>query len=278
MLRKIEKAKRYWSWRLKSTANLPLFWHVGRPNFGDDINPSFLERLSDQQVRFATNCSQPHLLCVGSILESATPSSIVIGSGYLKPDSGPLPKQTTVVSVRGQRSLELAGCGDHVLLGDPLVLVDQLFDKPIRKKHEIGLVSHVLNISAMKAKYGRYTHLISPMQSPWRVVEEIASCERIVSQSLHGLIVADALQIPNLWLAPSESMAGGRFKFDDYFSTLDQEKPFFAANEDIFQHPSQYPFMIGQFKYSKQQYRTAISNACASLSLATNRVEIGVSV
>jgi len=278
LLRKIEKTKRYWNWRLKPAGNRPLFWHVGRPNFGDDINPSFLQRLAGQPVRFANDQTQPHWLGVGSILESATSASIVIGSGYLKPTSGPLPKQTTVISLRGQLSLERAGCDGNILLGDPLVLVDRLFDKPIQKKHRTGLVAHVLNISAMKAKYGRHTHLISPMHEPWKVVEEIASCEQIVSQSLHGLIVADAFDIPNVWIAPSESMTGGRFKFDDYFSTLDQAKPPLEVTEDLFHNSSKYPFLVSRFKYSKTDYCEALTQAFARLSSANARKEFQVSL
>lgn len=271
MFRKLEKTKRYWSWRFKAAGNAPLFWHIGRPNFGDDINPSFMQRLSGKPVRFAADRSKPHLLGAGSILASATTSSIVVGSGYLKAESGPLPKQATVISVRGLRSLELAAIDDHVLLGDPLVLVDTLLDKPIAKKHSTGLVAHVLNVKQMKAKYGRHVHIISPAQRPWDVVEEIASCERIVSQSLHGLIVADAIGIPNLWWAPSESMAGGRFKFEDYFTTLDNPKPMIGETVDVFQHPSHYPFSICRYKYSKREYRTALTNAIGPLSIATRK-------
>ena len=283
LLRKIEKTKRYWSWRLKPAENQPLFWHVGRPNFGDDINPSFLECLTGQPIRFAADRSQPHLLGVGSILESATPSSIVIGSGYLKPESGPLPKGATVISLRGQRSLELAGlelagCDDRILLGDPLVLVDTLFDKSPEKKYRTGLVAHVLNIGAMKAKYGRHTHLISPMQEPWKVVEEIASCEQIVSQSLHGLIVADAFDVPSVWIAPSDSMTGGRFKFDDYYSTLDQAKPPLEVTEDLFCSPSKYPFLVSRFKYSKTDYREALTQAFARLTSTNPHKEAQVSL
>jgi len=271
MLRKFEKTKRYWSWRFKPARNVPLFWHIGRPNFGDDINPSFLEKLSGKSIRFATDRSQPHLLGVGSILESATDASIVIGSGYLRPESGPLPKKATVLSVRGLRSLELADCDDHVLLGDPLLLVDTFFDQPIEKKYDTGLVAHVLNVRHLRAKYGRHVHLISPTQRPWKVVEEIASCERIVSQSLHGLIIADALEIPNLWLAPSESMAGGRFKFDDYFTTLDHPKPRIDETGDLFRHLSQYPFSIGRYKFSKQEYLAVLAKMDVPAPLASHQ-------
>lgn len=261
MLGKLEKRRRILRWRYKPSAHAPVFWHTGRPNFGDDINPSFLHRVSGQPLRLVIDRSQPHLLGVGSILRFATPDSIVLGSGYLHPDSGALPQGTRVIGLRGQLSQQRARCGDDILLGDPLVLVDQLFDQPAPKRHRLGFVSHVLNVSKMKARFGRDVHLIIPSWEPWRVVEEIASCQLVASQSLHGLIVADALQIPNLWIAPSSTMAGGRFKFDDYFSTLDEPKQPVAATDDVFRFPEKYPFAISQFRYSKREYAAALSEA-----------------
>ena len=265
MLRRIEKLKRYWQWRLKPSRNSPVFWHVGRPNFGDDINPLFLEHLSGVPLRLATDRDRPHLLGIGSILESATASSTVIGSGYLKPNSGPLPPKTTVISLRGERTFERSGCRDSVLLGDPLVLVNLLFEEPDTQQFELGLVPHVLNVKEMQAEYGDRAHVIDPALPPWQVVREIASCRRIASQSLHGLIVADALEVPNVWLAPSETMAGGRFKFDDYFSTLDREKEPVAPEPNVLQHPEKLPFGVCHYKYSKNEYYAALAVAVSAV-------------
>ena len=41
-----------------------------------------------------------------------------------------------------------------------------------------------------------------------------------MSQSLHGLIFADSLLIPNVWLDFGSIHIGGQFKFYDYFSTV----------------------------------------------------------
>lgn len=261
MLRKLEKLRRYFRWRMKPGTHAPVFWHVGRPNFGDDINPSFLERMGRKPLRLATDRNQPHVLGIGSILEFATPNSTVLGSGYLRSESGPLPQRANVISVRGKLSRDRAGCSAEVLLGDPLVLVDLLLTRPVAKRHRMGLVAHALNVAEMKSRFGREVHVVSPAWDPWRVVEEIASCELIASQSLHGLIVADALQIPNLWIAPSESMAGGRFKFDDYFSTLDQPKEPIAATSEVFRHPEGYPLSVCRYQLSKCGYAAALADA-----------------
>ena len=48
------------------------------------------------------------------------------------------------------------------------------------------------------------------------VVREIASCAHVISQSLHGLITADAYGIPNTWLDPMGIHGAAMLKFHDY--------------------------------------------------------------
>lgn len=44
------------------------------------------------------------------------------------------------------------------------------------------------------------------------------SCKCVLSSSLHGLIVADALGVPNRRIVLSDKIIGGDLKFDDYYS------------------------------------------------------------
>ncbi len=55
-------------------------------------------------------------------------------------------------------------------------------------------------------------------QHPSAVIKQIAECECIVSSSLHGLIIADSLGIPNIHVKVTNNLLGDGFKFDDYYS------------------------------------------------------------
>lgn len=257
--RRIEKLRRLARWRL--AAGAPLWWHVGRPNFGDDINPTFFRAISGQPMRFAPDRRLPHLLGAGSILAKATPASVVCGSGFLEPPGGGFATPAEVVAVRGECSQVALGCRADVALGDPLVLVGDV-TPTVEKRHRFGLVPHVLSIAEWRARNTHGLHLIDPGHEPWSVIGQIAACETILSQSLHGLIVADALGIPNVWIAPSDGMVGGRFKFDDYFSTLDHPKEAVPETRELFARPEVLVASVGMYRHSKPELRQALVRAC----------------
>lgn len=263
IIRRLEKLRRFLRWRLRP-GGLPVWWHVGRPNFGDDINPTLFAALGAGSVRFAADRTRPHVLGAGSILEHAGPAAVVCGSGFLAPPDRPV-TAAEIVAVRGRRSAAAAGVPDDVLLGDPLVLIDQ-FVQPVAPRRRFGFVPHVTSVLQWRRLAGSGVHVIDPAWDPWRVVDEIAACETIFSQSLHGLIVADALGIPNVWVAPSDGMAGGRFKFDDYFSTIDRPKPAVPAGRDLFRSPERHDADVGRYRHCRRQLRDALTAACVRVA------------
>ena len=51
-------------------------------------------------------------------------------------------------------------------------------------------------------------------------IQQVSQCEMILSSSLHGLITADALKIPNRWIKLSDKIRGNDYKFADYYSAF----------------------------------------------------------
>lgn len=263
LARRIEKIRRLARWRFAVGA--PLWWHIGRPNFGDDINPTFFRAIAGTAMRFCSDRRRPHILGAGSILAKATEASVVCGSGFLEPPGKGCVLPAEVVAVRGNLSLAAIGRRIDVPVGDPLVLVDQVVPSEV-KRHRFGLVPHVYSMSRWRARNVRRLHLIDPGRDPWVVIREIASCETIVSQSLHGLIVADALGVPNVWVAPSEVTVGGRFKFDDYFSTLGRPKEQVPESDEVFLRPDVFDASVASYRHSKSDLRHALVTACRRLA------------
>lgn len=266
-MNKARKIYRYWRARLQPGPALPFFWHIGRPNFGDDLNPGLFAALLGRPVRLQTRRDAPHFLGMGSILERASGSSVVLGAGCLHP---PVPGSLApgrVVAVRGALSLAGLRQPEGVLLGDPMVLLSLLGPPWLPEAGQgagpdgggIGLVPHVTEIARARAMAPPGITVIDPRLPPWQVIRAIAGCARIFSQSLHGLIVADALGIPNLWLAPGAGMAGGDFKFRDYFTTLKAAKTPHPFTPQVLAGSAD--FSVGRYRYDKAAYWAALRHA-----------------
>ena len=127
-----------------------------------------------------------------------------------------------------------------VPLGDGGLLADRWVG-PVQKKHQIGIIPHFKEqmhplISDLKTNY-HDAIIVDLKQDPKEVVRTIASCEYIISSSLHGLIIADSYGIPNLHilLYPyGEKMSGDGFKFSDYYSAFSLEDFPYDINSNPF--------------------------------------------
>lgn len=103
------------------------------------------------------------------------------------------------------------------------------------KRYRLGIIPHVVDqqhpvIREIKEKYADEILIIDLAHyKKWTdIIDQICSCEHILSSSLHGLIVSDAYQIPNCWIKLSGRIPGGYFKYLDYASSVQRDftKPF----------------------------------------------------
>jgi hypothetical protein len=63
--------------------------------------------------------------------------------------------------------------------------------------------------------------VINPLDEPLTVLRDIGACLKIVTSSLHGMIVADAFGIPRrVEYSPKLGKDGGDFKFRDYSASI----------------------------------------------------------
>ena len=114
-----------------------------------------------------------------------------------------------------------------VLLADSGLLAGKLPHK-MEKLHSVGIIPHHLetNLPVVEKIHGLIPNsiVISMEQEPGKVINQIASCDFILSSALHGLIVADSMNIPNLQLKLSNKLKGGMYKFNDYYSSYSTSK------------------------------------------------------
>lgn len=238
------------------------FMYSKVPNMGDLLNEYLMERVFHfPYVRCAGRIWEVELTGIGSFMDVlfTGPEKVVKnpmkrvmkdflcslcvmecntwGTGFLDDYSvkrtGLIRNKVNFLAVRGkltQQTIEtILGREINPILGDGGILAPMLFEKRIPKKFEIGLIPHFREFQAkeiilFQKKYPQI-HVIDLQADPIQVIREIASCEYIISSSLHGLILADGFRIPNIRIKMTDAPLGTGFKFDDYYSAYDIVNP-----------------------------------------------------
>ena len=177
-------------------------------NFGDELSPFIIQELlsSDYTLTFNAPESDHSLLGIGSIIHLAKENDYVFGSGFGITEPETLP-HLNICAVRGPLTRETLGhysIDAPEVYGDAALLLPKFY-KPITHdglSNKIGFVPHFNHYDTYASiELPENFHLIDPTMEWRQVIDEITSCQAIVSQSLHGLICADAYNIPNIWFA-----------------------------------------------------------------------------
>jgi SAM-dependent methyltransferase len=211
-----------------------MFWWDGEPNFGDALNPILVERLYGRPVSWAS-AEEAELVGIGSLLQwlhtiedQRTDELHVWGTGYLY-DRDPAVKSPLIRhhAVRGKLSEEFGGLSG-VALGDPGLLAGILIERRLPKRYAFGIVPHMWHQDDIVLRQllanNKHLKLIDVRHPPLKAITEIAQCDFVFSSSLHGLVVADSLGVPNQWLEFEVGIFGS-FKFEDYYSAFGLAAP-----------------------------------------------------
>lgn len=206
-------------------------------NFGDATSPLVVQALAKKiplpLSRTLDLYKRPSYAVVGSVLQfPASKRTHVWGAGFLYKE-GVFPiKPAKIYAVRGpltrQRCLD-QGLDCPEVYGDPAIfLFDKFLSQAARKKFKIGLIPHYCDIDhPLIQSFARRDEvkLITVRRHPEVIAKECLECDVIISSSLHGLILADALHIPSRWLGVSDIVMREGFKFQDYFASVKRNEP-----------------------------------------------------
>lgn len=236
---------------------LRLFYPQKHSNFGDMLSPIIFEKLLGYKVEYSPRFFAD-AIGIGSLIQTFlkpknnikynTMCSIeknllgplfVMGSGFIGPYGykGYLEefrRKMVFMAVRGklsQQRIESIESKSYkeLTLGDPGLLLSMLFEhKKVLTKYKYGLIAHRLDmedttINKLTDKLPNSV-VINILGDFWQIVNNINECEIIVSTAMHGLIVADSFNIPNIWITVSDKIEGGTYKFNDYYSVYDVER------------------------------------------------------
>lgn len=223
--------KLYWSTSLQN----------GRKNFGDWLSPLLVEALSGCKVVHARP-NKCDLMALGSILAKAknhvwNRKMDIWGSGLIE-DIGTFNSPHRIHALRGKRTAAAVSNQKVEVLGDPGLLCPILLPDSVTatKEFTVGFVPHYVDQGNPVLDYlcstNRSFRRIDVFEETHDFMRQVAACEIVLSSSLHGLITADALGVPAIWMKLSSDVWGNDFKFHDYFSIYGLEDPVpFAPDE-----------------------------------------------
>ncbi|MGA0838999.1 MAG: polysaccharide pyruvyl transferase family protein [Pseudomonadales bacterium] len=212
-----------------SSASIGLYWSRSKPNFGDALAPLIVARISGRPVRWAP-LWRADLVALGSLLGRLRerwwqPRVHVWGAGFIEPVV-PHATRHLIHATRGPLTARALGLDPaSVPLGDPGLLADQLMPVLRVQPRRRGTVvvphyrdrGHPL-LSTLAARPG--LRVLDVFQPPLELLEAIRGADCVLSTSLHGLIAADALGVPNAWVTLGDQLRGGHFKFLDYYAAF----------------------------------------------------------
>lgn len=198
-------------------------WRGETRNFGDELNlllwPLLLPGLFDDDP-----CAL--FLGIGSVLDARHPPEaikLVAGAGYGGYRApAMLDGNWRIHWVRGPHTARSLGLPASLGAGDPAMLLPAAGWRAEAHGGAIAFMPHFESLAhgawhEAAARAGMA--LIDPRGDPVDIIAAIGACRLLLTEAMHGAIVADALRVP--WVALRPVAAVHRAKWGDWASTLD---------------------------------------------------------
>ena len=228
----------------------------GTGNFGDVITPLLFDYFN---INYEFSENSFEAISTGSIARRAVNGTVVLGSGIITKHDKLCPSADWRF-VRGpytrNKLIELGANFVPRVYGDPGLLLP-LIAKPSKPLHSIGIVPHFTEYHKWSKRLKDYFVIDLKTKDPLNVIEQITSCERIISSSLHGIICAHAYGIPAAWIRLSDNLKGDSVKFDDYYAGVGLVAELSTISDPIYTVPKYSTDAIEQIF---QEYADDIRN------------------
>lgn len=221
---------------MSNIINLITYKELKRTNFGDELSYVILKFLFEKYKisvdKILINKKHTNNICfIGSMLHWSNNvydnNIYILGSGIRTENDILIKhKKMKIYSVRGPLTKDHINKYDYDspdIFGDPALLLPRFYKPNLIDKcyDKIGVVGHLTNFD----KYNNLPTNFILINPTWEwnvVVDYIFSCKMVLSSSLHGIIIADAYNKPNIWLNEYK-LNEGEFKFNDYLMSQNRK-------------------------------------------------------
>jgi pyruvyltransferase len=200
------------------------------PNAGDAASGYVVSRILGTLTEAIGDApiTTPNLIAIGSILHWVDEHSIVWGTGLISHNISLRRPPSRILAVRGyatRKRLSELGIDTPSLVGDPGILISDIYPSNPRSTNRIGIIPHYMDVDHpfVIDSIDRGAVFIDPRISLEDYLCKLSSCEVIISSSLHGVIFSHSYGIPSVWVKLSDKVIGDGYKFYDYYSSIGLE-------------------------------------------------------
>ncbi|HCU65320.1 MAG TPA: succinoglycan biosynthesis protein exov [Rheinheimera sp.] len=190
-------------------------------NFGDDLNPWLFGQLFPELL---DDNEQDLLVGVGTLLNHRIPTAnkvTVFGSGHGYGQLPAINDNWTFSCVRGPRTAKALGLSAETAITDAAMLTPLFFNESLEKRYQTSYMPHCHSALLGDWQYlctQAGVHFIDPRQPFLQVFKEIKQSKHLITEAMHGAILADAFRVP--WTPAKAYPHISEFKWQDWLDSV----------------------------------------------------------
>lgn len=201
------------------------FFRGPEPNFGDELNTFMWDKLLPSG--FLNNNDDDLFVGIGSIIWDHYPAQArkhVIGSGYggYTPAPNVNDGSWNIAWVRGPLTAEKLGLDPSLAITDAAVLLRAIDLPDPAKQSGPAFMPHFESVA--RGNWQRVCEVagityLDPRADPLELISKIRGASVLVTEAMHGAIVADAVRTPFIPVTPTHP--SHRYKWEDWALSVD---------------------------------------------------------
>lgn len=215
------------------------FLSVKKNNWGDDLNCYLFKLISNKSLFFLPYSkvgipqNEPCYSLIGSIVSFYDLNhKYIYGSGIMNPHCEIRGIPDKIFSVRGPKTREVlrkAGIDCPEKYGDPALLLPMFYQPSIKKNNKVVIIPNMGSYDdsdeIIQKLAQRCAGEILDLRNyeKWTdIIDTIAGASIVISESLHGLIVAETYGIPCVWVEFKKHPDYWNFKYEDFYESIEK--------------------------------------------------------
>ncbi len=213
------------------------YWDVHN-NFGDLINPWLwpklmpeidMEPLPKKEDGIVDAGDKDVLVGIGTLLNARFPKGrklYVMGSGVGYGELPPLGDNTKIYCVRGPLSAKALDLPESYAAIDAGVLVNRFLPEAPSVKYKFSYMPQISSVVKCPGVWEKVCNelgfgYLDPTYSVDQTIQNIRETEVLLTESMHGAIIAEALRVPWIPIVTRQEILG--FKWQDWCYSINEE-------------------------------------------------------